>query len=181
MKFSNARYDLLFFGRGVARPPLFISVTEAERIGFPPEFPVLLVLKCIWYSARQSTRDRRGEWDEEYRLAGLGLLLALGCGGETGTDEPTETDSSVLSEQFGNTADAGVVPDEPSIPEPVDFGMVIEEKNTDLTEEAYRVFFNQFIPEGCSSDAPCPLLVLVADTVASGTRFSERRPLAGSL
>ena len=64
-----------------------------------------------------------------------------------------------------------MVPDEPSIPEPVDFGMVIEEKNTDLTEEAYRVFFNQFIPEGCSSDAPCPLLVLVADKDASGDAF----------
>lgn len=98
-------------------------------------------------------------------------LLMLGCDAESSTDETTETDTSSLSGQFGNTEDSTILLDEPSIPDPVDFGIVIEEKNTDLTEDAYRVFFNQFIPEGCSNESPCPLLVLVADKDASGDAF----------
>ena len=100
-------------------------------------------------------------------------INSLGCGGdESGEETTAETnlDAEDGPGQFGNSADATV---EVPITETtvVDFGVTIEEKNSDLTEDVYKIYFNQFIPEGCSNDSPCPLLVLVPDQMASGDAF----------
>ena len=72
---------------------------------------------------------------------------SLGCGGdESGEETATETnlDAEDGPGQFGNSADATVeVPvTETTV---VDFGVTIEEKNSDLTEDVYKIYFNQFI------------------------------------
>jgi len=105
-------------------------------------------------------------------LTALLLTLPLGCGGEEseGDTSVDATDADDGPGQFGNSGDATVEIPVTGTPI-VDFGISIEEKNSELTEDLYKIYFNQFIPEGCSNDTPCPLIVLVPDQLASGDAF----------
>ena len=106
-------------------------------------------------------------------------LSSVGCDNEESSTEPigieAEQDNAPLADiNDQNTNQIPAVtpptPDTPA-PEPSDFGVVIEEKNSSLTEDVYTIYFNQFIPEGCTSETPCPSVVLVPDKIASGDAF----------
>jgi len=76
-----------------------------------------------------------------------------------------------LEETGAPPIDTGNNPTRRTRPEPADFGMVVAEKNSSLNEDVYTIYFNQFIPEGCSEATPCPSLILVPDKDASGDAF----------
>ena len=106
-------------------------------------------------------------------------LPFVGCDNEESAAEPigveAEEDNVPLADlNDQNTRQIPAVsPPAPdtSAPEPSDFGMVIEEKNSALNEDVYTIYLNQFIPEGCTNETPCPSVVLVPDKIASGDAF----------
>ena len=106
---------------------------------------------------------------------GLSLFLVL-CTIACESENSSSTDNSagdVSTNEpgvFGNSADATLTNPISTSNGPIDFGMVIEEKNSQLTD-GELLHFNQFIPEGCTSDTPCPFLMLVSDKATSGDEF----------
>ncbi len=97
-------------------------------------------------------------------------LLTLHCGGEK-EETIVEEDTSGPG-TFGNNPTADAEGGEGNnLPTPANFGVAIEEKLNEVLSGGQKVYFSQFIPEGCTDDSPCPLLILVPDLLASGDAF----------
>jgi hypothetical protein len=94
------------------------------------------------------------------------VVLPLGCGGSS-EDDNTEGE---LYEDITLPP----IPSEDTIEEPDptnDFGVEFTIKGTETISGGRTIYFTRYIPDGCDSATPCPVVVLVPNGLMGGDEF----------
>ncbi len=110
-----------------------------------------------------------------FTFLSLAVMCALwmvppGCDGEESGSEDTgveewETGESSGTEETTETGDTSETGEEVELPAEVNYLKTMS--------GGKEIYFTRYVPEGCSDDSPCPLVVLVPGELASGDVFFE--------